>query len=492
MTKRGWTTVHRYPDGPALVSAGYDLALVETQWDDQDVWKISAHLGNPLSPPRWTAALTRNTPAEIVVETLTHLTDLRDRDPYAALEGPHDVRDVFTAAERAGWSRDYLPGWATAHSPDHGPELIEIWHYVVDAWTPPSDTGLSATGINVGGHPFRNADADIWRAQFSRRTPAHLVTAVLKAAVSTKPASRRPDEIPDLYREAVTTAEPLPTHGPAPSGASSALDDPTAATAPVRDHWSFVEDQVDNLDFRSPCGRVRFLDTPEDLDDPTWTSRWRITAQGDDRSFADNEPPLSWTATFTTHTPPTVVAAVLKTVDGAIRDLDIEEVMEDFESSPEPSFSPHRAYRPDPVPGSRDPDLAHARLRLHGWDKADRSRTKASRSPSGVELRSVARADPSSLDSLPAAESWTLDGGVPPASWSARFSHDTPTALVIAAAWEAERLALPAQDGAAPQLGRTARQVAARSAPAHRPPSVSATPDASRVPPAEGGRQRSR
>ncbi|MFE2722823.1 DUF317 domain-containing protein [Kitasatospora sp. NPDC059327] len=463
LTRRGWQPADWHPEGAGLLSPGYDLVLVAAEREDQAVWKITAHPGTPLSPARWSAELTRNTPAEIVVDTLTHLDGLRARDPHAALGGPHDVRDLFTAAERAGWELDIVNG-QTAYlgSPDFGPERIEVWHNIDGDWYPSNVPGTPATGITSGGHLHENDEADIWRATFSRLAPAHLVTAVLQAALSPKPVSRRESEIPALYRAAVTTATTsAPPDNPTPS--DSPAPDPSATRAPI--DWDFTNDDLGNRSYRSLCRRVTIQETPEDHNDVERTSRWIISAKGDERtSWAGNLPDVSWTAALTAHTPPTVVAAVADAIKETTDELDTLEVRDDFENSPEPSFVAYRTYGPDPVPGSRDPDLAHARLRLHGWEKTDRPRAAASRSPDGeVELWSVSATEPSTLDVVPAPASWTLDGGTPPNLWTATFSPATPTTLVLAAAREAARLAEPgpAPPGSAPRLGLSAGRVQA-------------------------------
>ncbi|MGV9266660.1 DUF317 domain-containing protein [Kitasatospora sp. NPDC003701] len=477
LIRRGWQSVDWLPEGAGLISPNYDLVLAAAERDDQAVWKITAHPDTPLSPARWSTSLTRNTPAEILVDTLAHLTNMRGRDRRAALEGPHDLQGLFASAARAGWEETLIDGWAHLQSPDFGPEQVAIWHHIADGWAPGPD-GQSATDIVVGGHTFEDAEAHVWRAEFSRRAPAHLVAAVLKAALSPKPVSRRPDEIPSLYRSAITTAATAPTEDPRPPG-SPAPDDPAAACTPIYD-WDFTDDELGNHQFNSPCHRVTVLDTPEDRHDVAWTSRWSITAAGDKPIvWSGDATPLRWTAMFTTHTPPTVIAAVTSAVRATLEDLDTLEVLDDFETSPEPSFTPNRTYRPDPVPGSRDPDLAHARLRLQGWENSDRPRARASRIPGGdIELWSVSQTESSTLDVVPGPASWTLDGGSPPNLWTATFSPATPTTLVLAAAREAARLTEPGPSppGSAPQLGLSAgRAQAARTRTTHRSPAAEPT-----------------
>ncbi|MEU6233674.1 hypothetical protein [Kitasatospora sp. NPDC047058] len=472
LIRRGWQPADWHPEGTGLVAPESDLILVAAEKDDQAVWKITAHPGGPLRPARWSTWLSRNTPAEIVVDTLTHLTTVRARDPLMALEGPHHVHDLFTAAERAGWEEDVHNGQvATLDSPDFGPEQISVWHSIDGDWYPSNVPAVPATGITVGGHLHENDEAHIWRAEFSRLAPAHLVTAVLQASLSPKPASRRPSEIPDLYRATVTTAIPEPTDS-ATSPGSPSPHEPSTASMPYYD-WDFTDDELGNHTFHSPCRRVTILDTPEDRHDVKWTSRWAITVNGDERPSWNGKPTsVSWKAAFTSHTPPTVVAAVAEAMKETLEDLDTLEVRDDFENSPEPSFVAYRPYRPDPVPGSRDPDLAHARLRLQGWERTDRPRATASRSPDGeVELWSVSTTEPSTLDVVPAPASWTLDGGTPPNLWTAMFSPATPTTLVLAAAGEAARLTATAEQ--TPDRSSTARRVdAARRTSSNSPPSI--------------------
>ncbi|MBD0688274.1 DUF317 domain-containing protein [Streptomyces sp. CBMA123] len=478
-----------HPSGAGLASPSYDILLVAAEHEGDTAWQISHH---PLvtAPPTWTATFTSGTPAEIVTDTLVHLTTRLQRDRLAAVAGPTDLRSIFDAVERAGWDTVLLGDQVHAESPEPAVESIELWHRVDGSWYSAPDTEPGATTI-VAGRAAGPLEARGWQADFSRHTPAHLITATLMAATAPKPATRRAHQIPRPYRDVVFTVPSAGDDKSTPAHADIDTEDPTIAVEPLRD-WRHTEDELGNMTLHSPCGRVSVAHTPEHRPDQRWTSPWTITATGDGSPWSSSkEDCISWTARFTTHTPTPVVAAVTVALAEALRRLDVEEVWDDFESSPEPSFTPHRRYRPDPVPGSRDPALAHAQLRLSGWHKSDLPhRDRSSTSPVGVKLWSVLRGEPSSLDIVPLAEAWTLDGGDPPALWSATFSPDTPTFLITAAAREADRLAQSTRTGTAPQHHLAARRAAARSAPAT--PLPAAQPATAPAAPPPAGPRRTR
>lgn len=445
-----------------MASPDLDIVLSVSARNGESVWQISCHPESPLGPPRWTAALTRNTPTEIVADTLNHLAELEERDRDAALWGPANLRALFDSVGRAGWTEAEYDGLVCATAPEIGSESLELAHIRSDAWRPDAMPGNASTILTAGWHePFGDQGDHVWRAEFSRHAPAHLVTALLTAATAPLPALRHPDAIPRAHRAALTCSRPLGSEAGAPSVPASV--EPPTALAQIS-HWRCTEDGVGGLVLHSPCGRVSVAHTPQDRLSSAWASSWTFSATGDDVAPEGGGNQLgSWRARFTARTPVPVLAAATAALARALEDLDSIEVWYDFETSAEPSFTAHRRYRPDPVPGSRDPALAHAQLRLLGWEKTDGHSARSSSSPGGVELWSVHRGEPSSLDLIPPPEAWTLDGGQPPELWTATFDPGTPTFLVVAAAQEAARLAQPASAGPITQLS----QVATRFQVAH-------------------------
>ncbi|MEI5601087.1 DUF317 domain-containing protein [Streptomyces brasiliscabiei] len=164
--------------------------------DLPDGWTIS-YAREPLGVPDWTALFTRGTPAEIVSAFTTTLVrglpdDHRDHRPGGPHHSPAGPGDVLIAR---GWRDDHSPLFHYQHSPDghaylrlnlgHADFHTELEGEVCAAWT------LYAR-VEAAGGPR-------WYADFTSRTPLHLITATADAFSRPDPVRRRPHDLPERH-----------------------------------------------------------------------------------------------------------------------------------------------------------------------------------------------------------------------------------------------------------------------------------------------------
>ncbi|GGS92712.1 DUF317 domain-containing protein [Streptomyces chromofuscus] len=198
--------------------------------DLPDGWTIS-YAREPLAVPHWTAHFTRDTPAEIVSAFTTTLVcglpddhrDHRPGGPHHTLAGPGDVLIA------RGWRDDHSSLFHYQHAPDGHAYLrlnlgeadfhTELEGEVSAAWT------LYARVEAVNGPR--------WYADFTSRTPVHLITATADAFSRPDPVRRRPRDLPKRHLPFLTVrsaAARTHAHAARATARSSASAVPVART----------------------------------------------------------------------------------------------------------------------------------------------------------------------------------------------------------------------------------------------------------------------
>ncbi|MVO90262.1 DUF317 domain-containing protein [Streptomyces sp. p1417] len=212
--------VRQADDGAAFASSPC-LRLFTTLAPDPDqprkgTWTVTAHSA-PFGPATWQVTFDATTPAELLHDFHTELTDLYLQDSsqdhlFQDHTPPHEAYALLLAR---GWGHEVkTDGTQLFRDPQ---SLGVVRHRYA---TPSTDTPLWSAS---GGHPGE----PYWRARFTRGTPTTLVAAFTASLVSTEPASRAVKDIPlptrhQLYVAATTPAQqtsvstPLPASPPRP------------------------------------------------------------------------------------------------------------------------------------------------------------------------------------------------------------------------------------------------------------------------------------
>lgn len=239
----GWTTTDT---GQIFVSPRHDVHIGYLPHTRDGGWKITRY-HEPLGTPAWSATFSSTTPTEIVGAFTNALAkDLAH--PNAFLPHGHRHRPGTPAGilTERGWITDNTAEYLYQRSPDGHAYLSERWNHLNHDAEPEGGTPARWTM-----HACANAvNGESWHADFTYRTPLHLVTETVRAFSSTEPVERPRSSIPERNLPYLTT-EPVPEPdsdrlrfaalartpraqptGPAPS-TGTAVPDPTP-TAPLR------------------------------------------------------------------------------------------------------------------------------------------------------------------------------------------------------------------------------------------------------------------
>ncbi|MFE3205753.1 DUF317 domain-containing protein [Embleya sp. NPDC059237] len=161
------------------------------------IWTID---GRPYGDLAWTMSFNDargiisgiHVPQEIVAAAVTELAAPGHQEPdWLADPGDHDT--VWAVLRAAGWSIDHAADDdITAHAPDRTARLLHKPSYHTDEYSVRPHAGgwtLTAGPSAAPNCPGR------WEAEFSGRTPAGVITAVMR--VMTGPGlPRHPEDVP--------------------------------------------------------------------------------------------------------------------------------------------------------------------------------------------------------------------------------------------------------------------------------------------------------
>jgi hypothetical protein len=205
-------------DGILYVSPRMDVHAAWLPGTRYGGWKFTYYEG-PLSVAVWSAGFTEAAPTEIVTAFARTLID----------GGPRPLHDQATNPTRIVSEQGWIPhnvGSNHYHDSVDGNAYLCQRTFDVDDYAELSGANrplwmMYACADESYGRP--------WHADFSTRTPLHLVNAAVHAFATTDPVRRLRSEIPEQSLPHVTTA---PAPAQAPDQRQSAALTRTSATPP--------------------------------------------------------------------------------------------------------------------------------------------------------------------------------------------------------------------------------------------------------------------
>ncbi|MVO90263.1 DUF317 domain-containing protein [Streptomyces sp. p1417] len=152
--------------------------------DDFDIWRISA-AEDAVSAPRWTASISNTMPPEIVRDFLQALASAWEEDGDSFLENHSSYwSDAVRPLLDAGWEQQ---------PPQHGTVETTGLDGLVGASIDIVSTGSDAEVVTLWAGPeHRSVRA---QANFTARTPKHLIAAMAASFVGPDPIARYQAEL---------------------------------------------------------------------------------------------------------------------------------------------------------------------------------------------------------------------------------------------------------------------------------------------------------
>ncbi|MBM9508022.1 DUF317 domain-containing protein [Actinacidiphila acididurans] len=194
----GWTSTDT---GQIFVSPRHDTHIAYLPQGRYGGWKVTQYR-EPLGMPIWSATFSPNTPTEIISAFTDALIDrLASDHPHSWNSGPAGqvTRPADTLAER-GWRNTDTNLDFCHRSPDGHAYLSESRHGVNDYAE--LEGGYRARWTMYACVDVVNGER--WHADFTNRTPLHLITEVTRAFSSTEPVERPRSGIPERNLPYVT------------------------------------------------------------------------------------------------------------------------------------------------------------------------------------------------------------------------------------------------------------------------------------------------
>ncbi|MEV0445808.1 DUF317 domain-containing protein [Streptomyces spectabilis] len=199
---------HHHMDGPCQLLITSPDHRIKIGWfgDDFDVWKISAAT-DAVSAAHWTVSISDAMPAEIVHDFVAALAQEWDEDTDSFLKGPsYRWREAVEPLLDAGWeTKPVERGVIEITSPDHlaGASLDVV------------STGPDTEVVTLWAGPGPQAARA--QANFTARTPKHLIAAMAASFVAPAPIARYQDSLDPKLAHLAQLTPIQPPKPPVPS-----------------------------------------------------------------------------------------------------------------------------------------------------------------------------------------------------------------------------------------------------------------------------------
>lgn len=241
----GWSTANT-TTGLMFTSPRGDTLVASVPESRYGGWKITQYR-EPLGMPVWSAAFSRNTPAEITSAFTRALAQGLPSNHRDFLHGgPHHrpTSPARTLADR-GWQTKDTPGYLYQHSPDeHAYFRLRKDH--LDDYTE-LEGGGPAQWTMYGC--VNEVNGERWHADFTSTTPLYLVQEAALALSSTDPVKRPLHAIPERNLPYIT-AQPANADPDPRRSAALARTPHTYPTAPARPTATPAPDPASPAPFR--------------------------------------------------------------------------------------------------------------------------------------------------------------------------------------------------------------------------------------------------